>query len=77
MAKKTLVAPTLIESLKAAITGSGLPHNELAERCGVSRQQISRFMQGTRTLTLPNAEKLATYLRLRLIQEPDGGPSPS
>lgn len=59
----------LIGVLKATILDCGLTVAELSKRTGVSHPQISRFVRGERTLTLPNAEKLVNYFGLRLTAE--------
>jgi plasmid maintenance system antidote protein VapI len=56
----------LIGILKGAIRDSGLSLNELSKRCGVSNPQLSRFVRGERSLTLPAAEKLMVYFGLKV-----------
>jgi transcriptional regulator with XRE-family HTH domain len=58
----------LIGVLKAAIRDCGLSLPELSRQTGVSNPQIYRFMSGERSLTLPAAEKLATFLGLKLVK---------
>ena len=65
---KPAEASPLIGILKETIRGSGLSLNELSKRTGVSNPQLSRFMRGDRSLTLPAAEKLVTYFGLRLVR---------
>jgi plasmid maintenance system antidote protein VapI len=62
----------LIGVLKETIRDCGLPMSELAKRTGVSHPQLSRFVRGERTLTLPAAERLVQFFRLRLVG-PDKG----
>jgi len=56
----------IVAQLREAISGSGLSLNELGRRTGVSEGQLSRFLRGDRTLTLPAAAKVCLYLGLEL-----------
>src|SRR5581483_4097670 len=60
----------LIEQLKRAIRGCGRSLNELGKASGVATPQLSRFMRGERTLTLPAVERICSVLHLNLIPEP-------
>jgi plasmid maintenance system antidote protein VapI len=60
----------LIEVLKSKIRDCGLSLNELARRTGVSDPQLSRFLRGERTISLPAAEKLMVYFGMR-VTTPD------
>ncbi len=76
MARKTPAgAPGLIDLLKDAVTRDGRSLNQIAREARVAPSQLSYFMQGKRTLTLPVAEKVMNALRLRvaLVNE---GPAP-
>jgi antitoxin component HigA of HigAB toxin-antitoxin module len=53
--------PTLTEVLKEQIRKSGLPLLRLSKETGVSTPQLSRFMRGKRSLSLPAAEALMSY----------------
>jgi transcriptional regulator with XRE-family HTH domain len=71
-------APGLVEQLRDAIRRSGQSLNQLSKASGVGSNQLSRFMRGVRTLTLPAAEKLCRVLRLRLSpEEGEGPPAPA
>jgi antitoxin component HigA of HigAB toxin-antitoxin module len=72
--KERKEAPGLIDQLKEAISGSGRSLNQLSIACGVSSAQLSRFMQGKRSLTLPAVEKICRTLRLGLAPLPEGTP---
>src|SRR5262249_18586366 len=65
----------VIEYLQNVIRGSGLSLNELGRRTGVSEGQLSRFLRGDRTLTLPAAARVCLYfgLELRPQEEPFSG----
>jgi hypothetical protein len=63
----------LIEQLRQAIQSqvqAGVSLNQLGKESRVGTSQISRFMRGIRTLTLPAAERICQVLHLRLTQEP-------
>jgi transcriptional regulator with XRE-family HTH domain len=63
----------LVAQLQQAIRDSKLSLNELGRRTGVSQGQLSRFMRGDRTLTLPAAARVCDYFGLELCsrQSPD------
>jgi transcriptional regulator with XRE-family HTH domain len=58
----------LVLQLQDAIRSSGLSLNELGRRASVSQAQLSRFLRGDRTLTLPAAARLCAYFGLELKQ---------
>lgn len=68
MAKKKKES-VLVEVLRNAIISSGLTLNEIGRQSGVAVNQISRFVKGERTLTLPAAEKLCQALHLKVVKE--------
>jgi transcriptional regulator with XRE-family HTH domain len=55
----------LVEQLREAIRRSGRSLNQIAKAAGVGSNQLSRFMRGIRTLTLPAAEKVCQVLGIR------------
>ena len=57
----------LVARLREAIRGCGLSLNELGRKAGVSQPQLSRFLNGERTLTLPAAAKVCEARGLRLV----------
>jgi transcriptional regulator with XRE-family HTH domain len=57
----------LVEHIRRAVRDCGLSLNELGRRAGVSQPQLSRFLLGQRTLTLPAAARVCQYLGLRLV----------
>jgi len=74
--------PALIVQLRDAIRHSGRTLNQLSIASGVSSAQLSRFMTGKRTLTLPAAAKICEALHLQLAGSPSAadvqeGPPPS
>jgi transcriptional regulator with XRE-family HTH domain len=62
--------PRLVAQLQQAIRDSNLSLNELGRRTGVSQGQLSRFMRGDRTLTLPAAGRVCDYFGLELCRRP-------
>ena len=58
--------------IRQAIKQSGQTSVEIARQTGVSRSQISRFLRGERTLTIPTAEKIGKLLGLELRKKEGG-----
>jgi transcriptional regulator with XRE-family HTH domain len=58
----------LVQQLKDAIEESGLTLGELSRRSGVATSQLSHFVRGERTITLPIAEKLCEALGYELAK---------
>ncbi len=54
------------QRLRRAVLESGMSRYEIAKISGVSEAQLSFFVNGKRTLTLPVAAKLAEVLGLEL-----------
>jgi transcriptional regulator with XRE-family HTH domain len=63
-------------AIKAVQNTEELSLNELGRRCGVSAAQLSRFLHGERSLTLPAAEKVCDFLGLKLVREERGQSAP-
>jgi transcriptional regulator with XRE-family HTH domain len=68
--------PTVTETLKAEIQGSGRNLSQLARDSGVSAGQLSRFVRGERMLTGEAIDKLCSTLGLRLARERKPRPAP-
>lgn len=64
MASK-LPAP-ITDLLRETIVASKTPLLTLEQETGVKRASIMRFIRGTQSLRLDNADKLAAYFRLEL-----------
>ena len=62
----------VVYQLQNAIRTSGLSLNELGRRIGVSEGQLSRFLHGDRTLTLPAAARVCQYFGLELCRQGKG-----
>lgn len=64
--KKAAKETTLVDTLRAAITNSGMTCYEISKASGVSQPQLSRFMSGERDLQLSTADKVCKVLGLKL-----------
>jgi transcriptional regulator with XRE-family HTH domain len=64
----------LVAQLRDTIRASDLSLQELGRRTGVSQGQLSRFLRGERTLTLPAAAKVCEFFGLTLCRTEDGSP---
>ncbi len=74
MAERTTGLP-LVEKIRETMRNCGLSLNQLGRKAGVSQPQLSRFLNGERTLTLPAAAKVCEALGLRLVG-PEEAPKP-
>lgn len=52
--------------LREAISGSGMSCYEIAKQAGVTKSQLSLFINNQRSLTLTSAAKIARVLGLEL-----------
>jgi plasmid maintenance system antidote protein VapI len=58
---------TIADQLKEAIRRSGKTPYQLSQESGVSQAVLSRFLGGTRDITLGTADKLCETLGLDLL----------
>jgi len=56
----------IIEELRAALDSSDQSYREISRAIGVDHALLLRFSEGTKSLSLATAEKLAIYLGLQL-----------
>ena len=63
---------TVTDQLKRAIADSGLTLYRIAKDSGVPYPVLYRFMADEQGLTMATADKLATYLGLRLTHSTKG-----
>ncbi|MBC8379677.1 MAG: helix-turn-helix transcriptional regulator [Planctomycetes bacterium] len=56
------------QTLRDAISSSGMSLMAIAEHAEVDHSQLSRFMRDERTLTFPTAEKIGRFLGFELKQ---------
>jgi len=64
----------LVAQLRDSIRASDLSLQELGRRTGVSQGQLSRFVRGERTLTLPAAAKVCEFFGLALCRAGERSP---
>jgi transcriptional regulator with XRE-family HTH domain len=60
-------ASSLAARLREIIRESGLSGFEVAKRAGLNHTVVSRFMNGSRAISLESIERLAPVLKLRLV----------
>lgn len=60
---------TITEQVIAAIESAEISRYEIAKQTGVSQAALSRFVNGTRSLTIESLDKLAECLGIRLVVE--------
>jgi hypothetical protein len=65
---------TLTDVLLAAIEQSGLTYYRIAKATGIDEANLGRFARGELSIRLANADRLAAYLGLRLMPDPDARP---
>lgn len=58
----------LSEQLRQAVLQNGEPQAGVALQCGLSPSTLSRFINAKGGLSLEAASRLASYLRLGLVQ---------
>ncbi len=64
----------LTDALKRAIAESGLTLYRIACDTGVQKPSLIRFIRGETSLRLDKADRLAVYMGLRLVPDPDAKP---
>ena len=60
---------TLSGQIRAAINSSGLSRYRICKTLGIDQGLMSRFMVGTRSLSLQNADAVGKLLRLRIVAD--------
>jgi ribosome-binding protein aMBF1 (putative translation factor) len=65
---------TITDVLRAAIERSGLTRYRIAKETGIPESNLRRFCRGEMSVRLDKADKLAAYLGLRLVPDPDATP---
>jgi transcriptional regulator with XRE-family HTH domain len=65
---------TITEVLRAAIEQSGLTRYRIAKETGIPESNLRRFVRGEMSVRLDKADRLAAYLGLRLVPDPDAAP---
>jgi plasmid maintenance system antidote protein VapI len=65
---------TLTDVLRATIQRSGLTYYRLAKATGIDEASMGRFARGEAHIRTDKADKLAAYLGLHLVPDPDAVP---
>lgn len=68
MAKRSFPIESVSAQLRRIIEAEGSSCFDLAERAGLHRAVLTRFLRGERGLTLESIDRLAGVLRLRLMK---------
>ena len=72
---KSKPQPTLTDVLRAAIERSGLTRYRIGKETGIDAGESSPFRFGAKCpIRLDKADRLAAYLGLRLVPDPDAKP---
>jgi transcriptional regulator with XRE-family HTH domain len=71
---KSKPKPTITAVLKTAIERSGLTCYRIAKNTGIDEANLGRFIRGEISVRLDKADRLAAYLGLRLVPDPDATP---
>ena len=72
--RKSKPQPTLTDVLRAAIRRSGLTYYRIGKATGIDETTLGRFARGELSVRLHKADRLAAYLGLRLVPDPDAAP---
>jgi plasmid maintenance system antidote protein VapI len=64
--RKAAEAISLADQLRSAVVGSGLSQYAIAKNTGIAQPVITRFVNGTRSISIETADKLAIYFGMRL-----------
>jgi len=71
---KSKPQPTLTDVLRDAIERSGLTCYRIARTTGIDGANLGRFLRGELSIRLDNADRLAAYLGLHLVPDPEAVP---
>jgi transcriptional regulator with XRE-family HTH domain len=64
--KRKTIETSLAETIISAIERSEFSRYRISQETGVSETSLSRFMNGSRMISLDAADKLCKFLRLEL-----------
>ena len=73
MSKRKL-QPTLTDVLRDAIEQGGLTVYRIGKATGIDPANLGRFVRGEMSVRLDKADRLAAYLGLHLVPDPDAVP---
>ena len=65
----------IIEQLDALRRAQGIGQVELADRCGIKQGNLSRYLSGSKTPTLPTLRRIAAALGRDVMLHPVGDAS--
>jgi transcriptional regulator with XRE-family HTH domain len=71
---KSRPQPTLTDVLRATIERSGLTRYRIAKETGIPEGNLGRFLRGDMSIRLDKADRLAAYLGLQLVSDPNAKP---
>ena len=71
---KSKAQSTLTDTLRHAIEQSGLTYYRIGKATGIDPTNLGRFARGELSIRLDKADRLAEYLGLRLVANPDAKP---
>ena len=72
--RKNRLQTTLTDVLRAAIQQSALTYYRIAKATGIDEANLGRFARGKLSIRLDKADRLAAYLGLRLVPDPNATP---
>ena len=71
---KSKTQPTLTDVLRAAIEQSSLTRYRIAKETGIAESNLRRFFRGEMSIRLDKADRLAAFLGLQLVPDPEAVP---
>jgi len=71
---KSKPQPTLTDALRAAIERSGLTVYRIGKATQIDSANLGRFVRGELSVRLDKADRLAAYLGLHLVPDPNAAP---
>ncbi len=60
----------LLDSIRKAIETSGQTRYQIAQGSGVNQSQLSRLVNGQNGLSIESVERIAEYLKLEVVVQP-------
>jgi transcriptional regulator with XRE-family HTH domain len=66
--------PAITDMLRAAIEQSGLTRCRVVKETGIAESNLRRFLRGETSVRLDKADRVAAYLGLQLVPDPDAKP---
>jgi hypothetical protein len=71
---KSKPKPTLTKALRTTIERSGLSDYRISKAKWIGTANLGRFLRGEMSVPLDRADRLAAYLGLQLVPDPDAKP---